>query len=115
MRSVNQKKGARVMSKYVMVGSKLNDTPTGDIFGYLMAVSGITKSSSVSEDIDAVKQLFVLRDRSDVYKEYIDVMLMNILNSNMIDDYMEHLTFNKNEFITSDGEVLEVNDMSDII
>ena len=97
---------------YVMDASKLDNTSSSDIFGYLMAVAGVTK---LMLRINIVAKLYTIRSTSDVYRKYIDTILDNIINYNSMDDYMVHLSSNKNEFISTDGEVLKVNDMSEVL
>ena len=97
---------------YVMDTSKLDSMPSSDIFGYLMAVAGVTK---LMLRTNIVAKLYTIRSTSDVYRKYIDTILDNIINCNSMDDYMEHLTYNHNEFISTDGEVLKVNDMSEVL
>ena len=86
----------------------LEGTPSRDIFGYLIASSGLTIHT---EPLDVVEKLFELKRMSTVYAPYISTLLVNILCGD-IDDYTEHLTETPLEFITSWGEVVDVKDLS---
>ena len=90
----------------------LNQTPSCDIFGYLMASVGVTNNTS---EEDVVEMLYKLKNRSSNFSLYISTMLTNIIGYGDIDDYMEHLTDTPNEFIDSNGEILSVSDLSEII
>jgi len=89
----------------------LDKVPSCDIFGYLMSSYGITNST---HDNNVVELLYILKRRSNTFAPYIDTILTNIIGYGDIDDYMEHLTDEENEFITSDGEVVSVADLSDL-
>ena len=90
----------------------LNHTPSCDIFGYLMASVGVTNGTS---EEDVVGMLYKLKNQSSNFALYISTMLNNIIGYGDIDDYMEHLTDTPNEFIDSNGEILSVSDLSEII
>ena len=90
----------------------LNHTPSCDIFGYLMASAGITNNTS---EEDVVGVLYKLKNQSSNFDLYISTILNNIIGYGDIDDYMEHLTDTPNEFIDSNGEILSVSDLSEII
>jgi|ETNvirnome_6_100_1030635.scaffolds.fasta_scaffold07192_7 hypothetical protein len=90
----------------------LNGTPSCDIFGYLMASVGVTNNTS---EEDVVEMLYKLKNRSSNFDLYISTILKNIIGYGDIDDYMEHLTDTPNEFITAQGEVVSVSDLSEII
>ena len=89
----------------------LDNVPSCDIFGYLMSSYGITKDT---HENNVVELLYILKRRSNTFAPYIDTILTNIIGYGDIDDYMGHLTDNENEFITSDGEVVSVADLSDL-
>ena len=87
----------------------LDKVPSCDIFGFLMASAGVTNNTS-EEDI--VEMLYTLKNRSKNFASYISTILSNIIGYGDIEDYMEHLTDNANEFVTSDGELVSVVDLS---
>ena len=87
----------------------LNKVPSCDIFGYLMSSYGITNNTNEN---NVVELLYILKRRSNTFASYIDTILTNIIGYGDIDDYMEHLTDTPNEFITSNGEVVSVADLS---
>ena len=87
----------------------LNNTPSCDIFGYLMASVGVTNNTS---EEDVVEMLYKLKNQSNNFTLYISTILNNIIGYGDIDDYMEHLTDTPNEFVTSDGELVPVSDLS---
>ena len=86
----------------------LEGTPSRDIFGYLIASSGLTIHT---EPLDVVEKLFELKRMSTVYALDISIILKNILCGD-IDDYMDVLTDTSLKFITSDGELVDVKDLS---
>tara|TARA_R110002020_G_C15929217_1_gene743600 strand:+ start:119 stop:493 length:375 start_codon:yes stop_codon:yes gene_type:complete len=86
----------------------LDSTPSCDIFGYLMASSGLTIHT---DPLDVVEKLFELKRMSTTYAPYISTILENILYGD-IDDYMEVLTETSLKFITSWGELVDVKDLS---
>ena len=88
--------------------NNLNSTPSCDIFGYLIASSGLTIHT---DPLDVVEKLFELKRMSTTYAPYISTILENILYGD-IDDYMEVLTETSLKFITSWGEVVDVKDLS---
>jgi len=88
--------------------NNLNSTPSCDIFGYLMASSGLTIHT---DPLDVVEKLFELKRISPTYTSYITTILENILYGD-IDDYMEVLTDTSLKFITSWGELVDVKDLS---
>ena len=90
----------------------LNQTPSCDIFGYLMASAGVTNDTS---EEDVVGVLYKLKNQSSNFALYISTILNNIIGYGDIDDYMEHLTDTPNEFIDSNGEILSVSDLSEVI
>ena len=90
----------------------LNSIPSCDIFGYLMASVGVTNNTS---EEDVVGILYKLKNRSSNFRLYISTILNNIIGYGDIDDYMEHLTDTPNEFVTSQGEVVSVSDLSEVI
>ena len=90
----------------------LNNTPSCDIFGYLMASVGVT-NNTLEEDV--VEMLYKLKNRSSNFTLYISTILTNIIGYGDIDDYMEHLTDTPNEFVDSSGEILSVSDLSEVI
>ena len=87
----------------------LDGTPSRDMFGYLIASSGLTIHTS---PIDVVEKLYELKRMSTTYASYISTILSNIIGYGDIEDYMEHLTNTPNEFITSDGELVPVANLS---
>ena len=87
----------------------LDDTPSSDIFGYLMASQGITIHN---DEVYVVKELVKLQSMSTTYAPYIDTMLTNIIVFGDIEDYMEHLSDEPNKFISSWGEIVDVKDLS---
>jgi formylmethanofuran dehydrogenase subunit C len=87
----------------------LNNTPSSDIFGYLMAGQGITIHNA---ETDVVGELYKLRGMSTTYASYIDTILENIIVYGDIEDYMGHLSDEPHKFITSWGEVVDVEDLS---
>ena len=86
----------------------LDSTPSCDVFGYLIASSGLTIHT---DPLDVVEKLFELKRMSTTYSPYISTILENILYGD-IDDYMEVLTETSLKFITSWGEVVDVKDLS---
>ena len=90
----------------------LNRTPSCDIFGYLMASVGVTNDTS---EEDVVGMLYKLKNQSSNFDLYISTMLNNIIGYGDIDDYMEHLTDTPNEFVDSNGEILSVSDLSEVV
>ena len=90
----------------------LNNIPSCDIFGYLMASAGITNNTS---EEDVVGVLYKLKNQSSNFDLYISTILNNIIGYGDIDDYMEHLTDIPNEFVDSNGEILSVSDLSEVI
>jgi|TARA_R100000084_G_scaffold88064_1_gene42296 hypothetical protein len=89
--------------------NNLNNVPSCDIFGYLMSSIGVTKDTS---EIDIVEKLYELKGKSNTFSYYIDTILDNIIGYGDIDDYMEHLTDTPHQFITADGELVSVEDLS---
>ena len=89
--------------------NNLNSTPSCDIFGYLMASAGVTNNTS---EEDVVEKLYELKRMSNNFAPYISTILSNIIGYGDIEDYMEHLTDDANEFITSEGELVKVADLS---
>ena len=89
--------------------NNLDGTPSCDIFGYLMASQGITTHN---DDTYVVGELYKLKGMSTTYAPYIDTMLTNIIGYGDIDDYMEHLSDEPYKFITSEGELVDVKDLS---
>ena len=87
----------------------LDKIPSCDIFGYLMASVGVTNNT---DELKVVETLYTLKNRSNTFASYILTILDNIIGYGDIEDYMEHLTDTPNEFITSDGEVVPVSDLS---
>ena len=90
----------------------LNHTPSCDIFGYLMASVGVTNNTS---EENVVGILYKLKNQSANFALYISTILNNIIGYGDIDDYMEHLTNIPNEFVTADGEIVSVSDLSEVI
>ena len=90
----------------------LNQTPSCDIFGYLMASVGVTNNTS---EEDVVEMLYKLKNQSRNYAHYISIILENIIGYGDIEDYMEHLTNTPNEFISSNGEILSVADLREVV
>ena len=90
----------------------LNNTPSCDIFGYLMASVGVTNNTS---EEDVVGVLYKLKNQSSNFALYISTILNNIIGYGDIDDYMEHLTDTPNEFVDSNGEILSVSDLSEFV
>ena len=88
--------------------NNLNNTPSCDIFGYLIASSGLTIHT---DPLDVVEKLFELKRMSTTYSPYISTILENILYGD-IEDYMEHLTETPFKFISSWGELVDVKDLS---
>ncbi len=96
--------------------TNLDGTPSCDIFGYLIASSGLTIHT---DPLDVVEKLFELKRMSTVYAPYISTILENILCGDIefddyykIDSYTEHLSDEPFKFITSWGEVVDVKDLS---
>jgi len=87
----------------------LDDTPSRDMFGYLIASSGLTIHTS---PIDVVEKLYELKRMSTTYASYINTMLLNFIVGDSIDDYMDVLMDTPLQFITSWGEVVDVKDLS---
>ena len=87
----------------------LDNTPSRDMFGYLIASQGLTIHTS---PIDVIEKLYELKRMSTTYVSYINTMLLNIIIGNDIDDYMDILTDEPYKFITSDGEIVDVKDLS---
>ena len=90
----------------------LNHTPSCDIFGYLMASVGVTNNTS---EEDVVGVLYKLKNQSSNFALYISTILNNIIGYGDIEDYMEHLTNTPNEFISSNGEILSVADLREVV
>ena len=105
----NKNKGIKMETLYKPDTSNLNNVPSCDIFGYLMASMGKTKNT---DSIGITNCLMELKKIGTVYPKYIDSILVNIIEYGDIEDYMEHLTDNKNEFVTCDGDVVKVEDLS---
>ena len=89
--------------------NNLDGTPSCDIFGYLIASSGLTIHTS---PIDVVEKLYELKRMSTTYASYINTMLLNFIVGDSIDDYMDILMDTPHKFITSWGEVVDVKDLS---
>ena len=89
--------------------NELNKIPSCDIFGYLMGSVGVTNNTS---EEDVVEKLYELKRMSNNFAPYISTILSNIISYGDIDDYMEVLTDTPFEFITSDGELVNVEDLS---
>ena len=87
----------------------LDNTPSCDIFGYLMAGQGITVHNA---ETYVVGELYKLQSTSTIYSSYITTILDNIIVNGDIQDYMEHLTDEPNQFIPADGEIVSVEDLS---
>jgi hypothetical protein len=87
----------------------LDDTPSRDIFGYLIASQGLTIHTS---PIDVVEKLYELKRMSTTYSSYINTILLNFIVGDSTDDYMDILTDESHKFITSDGEIVDVEDLS---
>ena len=87
----------------------LDGTPSRDMFGYLIASSGLTIHTS---PIDVVEKLYELKRMSTTYASYINTMLLNFIVGDSVDDYMDVLTDTPLKFITSWGEVVDVKDLS---
>jgi hypothetical protein len=99
--------GDKIM--YLPDVENLDNTPSRDIFGYLIASQGLTIHTS---PIDVVETLYELKRMSTTYSSYINTILLNIIVSDSLDDYMDILTDEPYKFITSDGEVVSVKDLS---
>ena len=89
--------------------NNLNNVPSCDIFGYLMSSIGVTKDT---EELDVVEKLYELKGKSTTFSVYILTILDNIIGYGDIADYMEHLTDTPHQFITADGELVSVEDLS---
>ena len=87
----------------------LDGTPSSDMFGYLIASSGLTIHTS---PIDVVEKLYELKRMSTTYASYINTMLLNFIVGDSLDDYMDVLTDTPLKFITSWGEIVDVKDLS---
>ena len=87
----------------------LDKVASCDIFGFLMATAGVTKDTDY---LDIVEKLYELKNRSTTFSSYILTILDNIIGYGNIEDYTEHLTDTPNEFITSEGELVSVSDLS---
>tara|TARA_Y100000593_G_C4258358_1_gene310866 strand:- start:775 stop:1059 length:285 start_codon:yes stop_codon:yes gene_type:complete len=91
----------------------LNLEPSCDIFGYLMGIMGITNDK---HSITIVGALYTLRNRGGKFDVYINDILNDILEWGILNEYVAHLTENPHEFITSQGEIVQVTkDMKEII
>ena len=88
--------------------NNLDSTPSCDVFGYLIASSGLTVHT---DPLDVVEKLFELKRMSTVYAPFITTILENILYGD-INDYTEHLTDTPLKFISSWGEYVDVKDLS---
>ena len=86
---------------------ELKDMPYSDIFGYLMASLGMSKNTT---PVDIVFWLYQIKDHSAFYTMAINSILYDIIVHGDIADYMECLTKNRNEFITTQGEIVRVLD-----
>ena len=51
----------------------------------------------------------------DIIRIALFIIPSDVIGGGCLDDYMEHLTFTPNEFIDSNGELLSVSDLSEII
>ena len=127
MRMVNQNKtkGENMKPKYIHTGSdklvslvekeykldanKLNETPLCDIFGYLMATQGITCNV---DRVYMVEKLYSLKNTSKVFANSIEDILHDIIAYGDISEFQKHLTYNKFEFVDTDGVVHQVQDCS---
>jgi len=87
----------------------LNNIPSRDIFGYLIASQGLTIHTS---PIDVVEKLYELKRMSTTYVSYINTILLNFIVGDSTDDYMDILTDTSYQFITTDGEIVTVDDLS---
>ena len=87
----------------------LDNTPSRDIFGYLIASSGLTIHTS---PIDVVEKLYELKRMSTTYASYINTILLNFIIGDSTDDYMDVLSDEPYKFITSEGELVDVEDLS---
>ena len=99
--------GDKIM--YLPDVKNLDNTPSRDIFGYLIASQGMTIHTS---PIDVVEKLYELKRMSTTYSIAIRGMLLNCIVGDSIDDYMDILMDEPYKFITSDGEVVSVKDLS---
>ena len=88
--------------------NNLDSTPSCDVFGYLIASSGLTVHT---DPLDVVEKLFELKRMSTVYAPFITTILEHILYGD-INDYTEHLTDTPLKFISSWGEYVDVKDLS---
>jgi|TARA_R110000824_G_scaffold56535_3_gene154676 hypothetical protein len=98
-----------VPTMYKPKTDNLDKVASCDIFGYLIASQGLTIHSL---PLDVVEKLYELRRVSTTYSSYINTMLLNIIVGNEIDDYMDILTDTPYQFITTDGELVSVDDLS---
>ncbi len=97
-------------NKYSLDFNNLDSTPSCDIFGYMMSSMCVTTNRTA---VEVVGKLFEIKKIiKPALVPYIDTILENIIDYGDIDDYMNHLTDNVNEFITSDGELVSVKDLS---
>jgi len=87
----------------------LDKTPSRDIFGYLIASQGLTIHTA---PLDIVEKLFELKKMSTTYTSYISVMLDNIVWNGDLEEYMCVLGDEPYKFITSEGELVDVKDLS---
>ena len=97
------------MKTFKLNTEKLNDTPLGDIFGYLMASQGITCNV---DRVYTVGKLYSLKNKSKVYANAIEDILHDIIAYGDISEFQKHLTYNQFEFVDSDGVVHQVEDLT---
>ena len=110
---LKKNKGAKMKKNYYNIKYEdIYNTPNCDIFGYLMASAGVTKKTPL---IKVVEMLYLLKRRSNTFKTNINTILTDIIVYGDIDGYMECLTNKPNEFITAQGEIVEVADQSIIL
>ena len=97
------------ITMYTTDTDNLDKVASCDIFGFLMSSQGITKDTHY---VNIVETLYIMKRRSTTFASYINTILDNIIGYGNIEDYTEHLTDTPNEFITSEGELVSVSDLS---
>ena len=91
------------------LNSNLDKEPSCNIFGFLMGAMGVTKDRS-EEDI--VEILYMLKSRSPKFAKYISNILTDIISYGDIEDYTEHLSENKHEYIDDKRNVVKTGDLT---
>ena len=97
------------ITMYTPDTDNLDKVASCDIFGFLMGSAGVTKDTDY---LDIVEKLYELKRMSTTYASYINTMLLNCIVGDYVDTYMDILTDEPYKFITSDGEIVDVKDLS---